>query len=218
MAGGDTETAGSGSGRGRLALSVDAGSVPGADGKGRRLSCTVALAVAGALAAVTLGGTFLAGLLPGSTDSASRKPPQAGEQTPGHQGSAKPDEEKPDKEKPGAAVPRSFLGTWEGKAEAMDGLLPAGTVRVVVQQAGPGEKFGTASMTDELGLSTCTDVLVLKKATADEIVATGQAKVKGDARCTSNDHEVRLTRVGDDLNYVSVNPDGGNPKARLSRR
>ncbi|MDI3422469.1 serine/threonine-protein kinase [Streptomyces luteolus] len=192
--------------RGRLAVTVDAGSAPGEGGRGRRMSCTVALAVTGALAAVTLGGVFMSGMLPGgdADNSAGKKPPADSSQKPG--------------QPPGQAIPKRYLGTWEGKAEALDGALPSGTVRVVVEQARPGEEFGTASMTDELGLSTCTDVLILKKATEKEIVATGRAKVKGDARCTDNDHTVRLTPVGDDLEYTSENPAGGNPKARLSRR
>ncbi|MFC7310032.1 serine/threonine-protein kinase [Streptomyces monticola] len=189
--------------RGRFAVSVDAGTASNTNGRGRRMSCTIALAVAGALAAVSVGSVFVFNLLPRDSDggAAGKKPPASGDQDPGA----------------GSGIPRRFLGTWEGKAKAMDGVLPAGTVKVVVRQAAPGEEFGTASMTDELGLSTCTDVLVLKKATDDEIVATGRAKVKNDSRCTKNDHEVRLTPVGDDLSYVSENPDGGNPKARLSR-
>ncbi|MFM9369235.1 serine/threonine-protein kinase [Streptomyces sp. Da 82-17] len=192
--------------RGRLAVTVDAGSTPGEGGRGRRMSCTVALAVAGALAVATVGGAFLSGLLPGEGQDASagKKPPATGEQQPG----AKPDQ----------AIPKRLLGTWEGRARALDGSLPSGTVRVVVQQAAPGEKFGTASMTDELGLSTCTDVLTLEKVTEDGILATGRAQRKGDVRCTSNDHPVRLTPVGDDLEYVSENPDGGSPEARLSRK
>ncbi|MDI3407588.1 serine/threonine-protein kinase [Streptomyces cavernicola] len=192
--------------RGRLAVSVDAGSAPGEGGRGRRMSCTVALAVAGALAAVTVGGVFMSGLLPGGggDTNAAKKPPAEGEQQPGA--------------KPAQSIPKRYLGTWEGKATALGGSLPSGTVRVVVEQARPGEEFGTASMTDELGWSTCTDVLTLKKVTKDEIVAVGRAKDKSDSRCTDNDHPVRLRLVGDDLKYTSENPDGGSPVARLSRR
>ncbi|MET9970773.1 serine/threonine-protein kinase, partial [Streptomyces sp. NPDC006356] len=50
---------------GKLSLSVAAASTPGEGGRGRRLSCTVALAVAGALAAVTVGSVFVFELLPG---------------------------------------------------------------------------------------------------------------------------------------------------------
>lgn len=69
----DDPGAGTGTTRppGRLALSVAATSTQGAQGRGRRISCTVALAVAGALAAVTVGSVFVLDLLPGSGNDAN---------------------------------------------------------------------------------------------------------------------------------------------------
>ncbi|MGW0735882.1 protein kinase domain-containing protein [Streptomyces sp. NPDC002851] len=195
-----------GSGRGRVSLSVAAGTAATENGRGRRLTCTVALAVAGALAAVTFGSAFMLGLLPGGGSGQD------------HGGAATPPPAGDTEQKPDAAIPKRYLGTWEGKAEALGGALPAGTVKVVVRQAAEGEEFGTASMTDELGLSTCTDILVLKKATKDELLATGRPKTKNDPRCTKNTHPVRLTPVGDDLRYVSENDSGGNPEGRLSKK
>ncbi|MFK4100976.1 hypothetical protein ACI2L1_13040 [Streptomyces sp. NPDC019531] len=52
-------------GPGKLSVSLAATSMPRDNGRGRRLSCTVALAVAGALAAVTVGSVFVFDLLPG---------------------------------------------------------------------------------------------------------------------------------------------------------
>lgn len=53
---------------GKLSVSMAATSGPGANGRGRRVSCTLALAVAGALAAVTVGSVFMFHLLPGGGD------------------------------------------------------------------------------------------------------------------------------------------------------
>lgn len=53
---------------GKLSVSMAATSAPGTNGRGRRVSCTVALAVAGALAVVTVGSVFMFRLLPGGGD------------------------------------------------------------------------------------------------------------------------------------------------------
>ncbi|MFJ7772413.1 hypothetical protein ACIQ1J_29495 [Streptomyces sp. NPDC097107] len=45
-----------------------------AGGRGRRLSCTVALAVAGAPAAVTVGSVFVPDLLPGGGRTGPGRP------------------------------------------------------------------------------------------------------------------------------------------------
>ncbi|OUC88993.1 serine/threonine-protein kinase, partial [Streptomyces swartbergensis] len=52
---------------GKISVSVAATSTPEDGGRVRRLSCTVALAVAGAMAAVTIGSVFVFDLLPGRT-------------------------------------------------------------------------------------------------------------------------------------------------------
>ncbi|SDL21639.1 serine/threonine-protein kinase [Streptomyces indicus] len=206
---------------GRLSVSVTAATAQGDNGRGRKVSCTLALAVASAVAAVSLGGVFVFNMLPdrgadsgagGGTDQSTRPPAATQSATPSQEpgGSGGSGEQLNE-------IPERYLGTWEGKAQALDGLLPAGTVKVTVQQAAVGKEIGSASMTDELGASTCTDVLILKSVSEKELVATGRAKNKGDARCTQNDHVVRLTPVGDDLQYASENPDGGDPRARLSK-
>ncbi|MFE4858956.1 serine/threonine-protein kinase [Streptomyces sp. NPDC056670] len=85
----------------RVALSVATAAEPGERGRGRRVSCTVALAVAGALAAVTVGSAFLFDLLPGggggggATNTGAKPPASAS-------GSQQAD------------VPSGFIGTWKG--------------------------------------------------------------------------------------------------------
>jgi eukaryotic-like serine/threonine-protein kinase len=191
---------------GKLAVSVAAASTPGEDGRGRRMSCTVALAVAGALAAVTVGSVFVFELLPGGErDSASGDSGAASSQAP--QQSAEP---------AGDAVPARYLGTWEGKATVLDGALSAGTFRLTVHKADAGDEVGTLRQTDLLG-GVCNDVLTLKKASAKELVVTSVGRKGNHAGCNPTPHTVRIAPAGDDLMYRSESDDEGNPEARLSK-
>lgn len=200
---------GSGLGPGKLTVSVAATSAPGAGGRGRKLSCTVALAVAGALAAVTFGSVFVFDLLPGSGASDDRD--SAGDSA------TKPNAPAPS-EAPatGAAVPKRYLGTWEGDGVALNGTLPMGKFRVTVRQAGVGEQFATFRQTDLIG-GHCDTVLILKKATPQQITATSVAKKSKDAVCVMGRHEVRLTPVDDDLRYETDNEEAGDPVARMNK-
>ncbi|MFJ9967419.1 protein kinase domain-containing protein [Streptomyces avermitilis] len=196
---------------GRVSVSVAATSAPGAGGRGRRVSCTVALAVAGALAAVTVGSVFLFDLLEGGDssggDNSADSPPAATASA----GRSDPGDGAQD-----GAVPTSYLGTWEGDALALGGTLPAGTFRVTIGEAAVGKEIGTFRSTDQLG-GICDDVLLLKKATAQQLVATSVAKDSNPSTCTTGRHEVRLTPVGDDLRYETDNQAAGNPTSRMSK-
>ncbi|AKZ57371.1 Serine/threonine protein kinase [Streptomyces ambofaciens ATCC 23877] len=186
---------------GRLSLSVAATSTRDTGGgRGRRLSCTVALGVAGALAAVTVGSVFVFDLLPGT----------GGESPPGGSDTATQSPSAP------RAVPGRYVGTWEGQAVAVEGNLPLGTFRLTVREAAVGERLGTLRHTDIFG-GTCDDVLTLRKVTATQVVA-GAVGAEGNRDvCNPAPHTVRLTPVGDDLRYESDSEDSGRPKARLSR-
>ncbi|MGW4545381.1 serine/threonine-protein kinase [Streptomyces violaceorubidus] len=187
---------------GRLALSVTATSTRGAQGRGRRISCTVALAVAGALAAVTVGSVFVLDLLPGSgndanhagSDGGSHEPPAA---TPG-------------------GLPARYLGTWEGQAAALDGKLPLGTFRITIRQAKAGQELGRLRQTDALG-GVCVDVITLKKVTEKQIVAGSVGAEGNHDGCNPAPTTVTFTPVGDDLDYASRSEESGRPEARLSR-
>ncbi|SDN09267.1 Protein kinase domain-containing protein [Streptomyces sp. cf386] len=193
---------------GKLSLSVAAASTSGDGGRGRRMSCTVALAVAGAFAAVTVGSVFVFELLPGGggDQDTSADSGAASSQSPGT-----------DYSTPAAsAVPARYLGTWEGKANALDGALPAGTFRLTVHKADVGEELGTLRNTDLLG-GVCNDVLTLKKVTAKELVVTSVGRKGNHAGCNPTPHTVRITPAGDDLVYRSESDAEGKPEARLSK-
>lgn len=215
---------------GKVSVSVAATSAPGTDGRGRRMSCTVALAVAGALAAVTVGSAFLFDLLPGggsdNQDSASGPAPTARESrspsaTPGPSSGATAAEPAPTRSTPGAtgqasAIPARYLGSWEGDALALEGTLPMGTFRVTVHQAAVGQELGTFRQTDQIG-GICDDTLILKKVTAKQLVATSVADPSNRDVCTTGRHEVRLTPGPGTLTYETDNADAGDPVAKMTK-
>jgi hypothetical protein len=154
-------------GPGRLSVSVAATATPGESGRGRRLSCTVALAVAGALAAVTVGSVFLFDLLPGrgEDDSASSGPgndaySSAPSSVPSASlpsaSSAPSASSTPSSAAPSgpSEVPARYLGTWEGQGSGLGGSLPMGTFRITVKKVGVGEELGRLQQTDAIGAPT----------------------------------------------------------------
>ncbi|MFD9326414.1 serine/threonine-protein kinase [Streptomyces sp. NPDC060065] len=192
---------------GKLSVSVAATSATGVNGRGRRLSCTVALAVAGALAAVTVGSAFLFDLMPGgdkSTGSGDTSAADSAYATPSASATGE------------QSIPASYLGTWEGPGLALSGTLPMGTIRVTVHQAAVGKELGTFRQTDQIG-GICDDVLILKQVTSKQLIATSIADESNRDVCTTGEHEVRLTPVGDDLKYETDNPEAGDPVARMSK-
>ncbi|MGQ5580488.1 protein kinase domain-containing protein [Streptomyces sp. ECR3.8] len=196
---------GGGSAPGRLSLSVSAASTPGTGGRGRRVSCTVALAVAGALAAVTVGSAFVFDLLPGSPGGAGADQGASG---------ARP---SPSASAPLTTVPAAYVGTWEGQASSRESItIPLGTFRVTLREARVGERVGTLRHTDIFG-GVCDDVLTLKEVTARRIVTTSVGAPTNRDVCNQARHTVLLTPVGDDLVYESDSKDSGRPKARLSK-
>ncbi|MFE7269325.1 serine/threonine-protein kinase [Streptomyces sp. NPDC057623] len=203
----DTPPASGGRPPGKLSLSVAAASTPGEGGRGRRMSCTVALAVAGALAAVTVGSVFVFELLPGGGRDTNAGSDAASSEAPGKDASTAP---------AGSSVPARYLGTWEGEANALGGAVPAGTFRLTVHKADVGAEVGTLRATDLLGLA-CNDVLTLKKVTAKELVVTSVGRETNHAGCNPKPHTVRITPTGDDLVYSSESDAEGNPEARLSK-
>lgn len=220
---------------GRVSVSVAAASAPPESGRGRRVSCTVVLAVAGALAVLSVGlGALVrpwfegggadteAGAGPGHSPApgATTGGPDAGD-LPGGATSAGPTASGPaaGSPTPGAgsgAIPDRYLGTWEGQATGLGGNLPMGTFRVTVHQAAVGKELGRLRQTDQLG-AVCTDILTLKKVTGTQILVTSVGAAGNHAGCDPAPHQVELTPTGDDLTYTSDSPEEGNPTSRMSR-
>ncbi|MFE2276983.1 protein kinase [Streptomyces sp. NPDC059454] len=188
-------------GPGKLSVSFAATSSPDRGGRGRRVSCTVALAVAGALAAVTVGSVFVRDLLPGGS---SDDGPSSSD------GGSRP-------AAPPTTVPAAYLGTWEGQANSRESIaIPLGTFRVTLKQAKVGEQVGTLRHTDIFG-GVCDDVLTLKQVTEKQLVTTSVGAKSNRDVCNQAEHTVRLTPAGDDLVYESDSKESGSPKARLSK-
>ncbi|WP_089099587.1 serine/threonine-protein kinase [Streptomyces hyaluromycini] len=192
---------------GKVSVSVAATAVPGADGRGRRVSCTVALAVAAALAVVTVGVGFLVkpflGTDGGGADSdagAAAKSPSAS--APSASG--------------GGAIPAAYLGTWQGSATALSGNLPIGTFRVTVEQAAVGKELGRLRQTDQLG-GVCTDILTLRSVTATRLVASSEGAEGNHDGCDPGTNTVYLTPSHGDLVYTSDSSAEGNPVAVMSK-
>ncbi|MFI7010482.1 protein kinase [Streptomyces sp. NPDC050145] len=203
---------------GQLSVSVSATSAPtSADGRGRKVSCSVALAVAGAMAAVTVGGIVFLNTRPdtgGGSDAGAEPPAVTAAPT------KEPTQEEPTSRAPvpKGVVPPFYVGTWEGKATATTALgdVQFDTYRVRIKQAAVGKRLGTVTSTDPLGV-TCVDVLTLKSASAGELIASGAASPDNGGTCAKGPHTVHLKRAGKTVKYSSQYPQAGNPRAGLSR-
>ncbi|MCX5368744.1 serine/threonine-protein kinase [Streptomyces sp. NBC_00103] len=208
----DAEPAATGADRpGKVSVTVAATATPGEGGRGRRLSCTVALAVAGAMAAVTVGSVFLFHMLPGDGERNDASGSDAYSSAPADGSSSGPAASQAP-----TALPARYVGTWEGEGSGLGGTLPMGTFRVTVRQADVGDKLGELRQTDVLG-GSCLDVLTLKQVTAKEVVATSVGAESNHSGCNPEAHTIRLTPTGDDLTYASDSAAEGNPVARMSK-
>ncbi|WP_405767194.1 serine/threonine protein kinase [Streptomyces sp. NBC_00080] len=208
----DAEPAATGADRpGKVSVTVAATATPGEGGRGRRLSCTVALAVAGAMAAVTVGSVFLFRMLPGDDERNDASGSDAYSSAPADGSSSGPAASQAP-----TVLPARYVGTWEGEGSGLGGTLPMGTFRVTVQQADVGDKLGELRQTDVLG-GSCLDVLTLKQVTAKEVVATSVGAESNHSGCNPEAHTIRLTPTGDDLTYASDSAAEGNPVARMSK-
>lgn len=196
------------SGPGRFSVTVAAGAAPGDGGRGRRMSCSVVLAVAGALAvATTVGGVLLHQLHGGGSYDAGSPPSSDAGARPSASSSA------------AAAVPKAYLGAWRGTGTVSAGGvdIPGGSYDIVVRQAAPGGVVGSVTQTDALG-GACVDVLTLKSATDKELVAIGRGKKGNPSHCVPDAHVVHLRPDGADaLQFTSEDPKAGDPKARVTR-
>ncbi|MFF3834490.1 serine/threonine-protein kinase [Streptomyces sp. NPDC002458] len=200
----------------RLAVTMGTGPQSGAR-RGRRVSCTVALAVAGALAAVTVGAATMGDLFTGGDENGHGNDAAAGRsQSPSDAAS-----EAPAGSVPVSALPRAFAGTWKGAATERTGL-PHGTVTAVFTEGAKGEDVVRLThQLDAFGTSVvCKGVGKLVSGTAKEVKVRERTDPDhpDSSLCTGGDADLVFTLTGSGtLRYQSHEEAAGNPKGTLSR-
>ncbi|MFE9779853.1 serine/threonine-protein kinase [Streptomyces sp. NPDC005775] len=214
----------------RFSVGMSAEPGPGERG-GRRLSCTVALAVAGALAAVTVGSAFLFDLMPGGGDSDTAghgdtaKTPSA--TSPGDTSSAEPSAPgSPATGSPGgqvSAVPAAFLGTWRGPLTEKTTGAPHGTLTAVFEKGRKGAEVVHMTTTiTALGVEvSCHSVATLTSGTDRELKLrerTDPERSSTAGLCTTTTTDVHFTRAEDGaLRFRSDERGAGLPYGTLAR-
>ncbi|MFI9049523.1 protein kinase [Streptomyces sp. NPDC053427] len=189
----------------RIALS---GAVGGAR-RPHRVSCTLVLSVAGALAAATTAASVFH-LLPGgsgSRDAAGAEP--SSRQTPTVASSP------PSDGSGGPAVAEGFLGTWTGTVTTELGVN--GKMTSVIKSGGKGD-YVIHTVYDAV-LVKCEAKAKLESATEGELVLVERPDGQQGPGCTGNKSHVTYTlgKGGRTLAFSSDDPAGGTPTATLSR-
>ncbi|MEV0368633.1 serine/threonine-protein kinase [Streptomyces sp. NPDC050636] len=189
----------------RIALT---GAVGGKD-RPRRVSCSLVLSVAGALAAATTAA-FVFNLLPGrggGGDNAADRPPAGSRPTPAATEDGDPRAE--------AAVAKGFLGTWKGSVRMSNGI-PNGTMTSVIKPGGKGDYV--IHTTYDAVLVVCEAKAKLVSSTETRLVLTERADGKQGPGCTGNKSTVTYTlRKDGKIGYTSDDDAGGTPTATLAK-
>ncbi|GAB7032683.1 serine/threonine-protein kinase [Streptomyces sp. NPDC021749] len=192
------------------------GAVGGKDAdRPRRVSCTLVLSVAGALAAATTAG-FVFTLLPNTGgdaaggDHAGAKPPATG-----HTPSGRPTD--PGGYNGPSAVAKPFLGTWTGSITTSHGF-PNGTMTSTITTGGKGDYV--IHTTYDAVLVSCEAKAKLESATDRRLILIERPDGKQGPGCTGNKSRVTYTlaKDGTTIAFTSNDPAGGTPKATLTKR
>ncbi|MGW2628099.1 serine/threonine-protein kinase [Streptomyces chattanoogensis] len=177
----------------------------GGEQRPRRVSCTLVLSVAGALAAATTAA-WVFHLLPGSGSELAAKPPAKDTATaPGDPGESAP-----------PSVAKGFLGTWTGSVTtAHTGYN--GTMTSVIKQGGKGDYV--IHTTYDVVVISCEAKAKLVSATGNTLVLRERPDGKQGPGCTGTTSRVTYT-LGKDgtLTFASDDEAGGTPKATLTKR
>ncbi|MEW1658986.1 serine/threonine-protein kinase [Streptomyces sp. NPDC093707] len=180
------------------------GALGGKD-RSRRMSCTLVLSVAGALAvAATTAVVFSVFKGPEGGGAAAEPPsdhrPPAGPSAPG-QGAGR--------------VPSGFLGTWNGPVTMASGI-PNGTMSSTIKAGAKGE-FVVRTLYDAV-LVRCHSKAKLVSATDGELVLRESPDGNQGPGCTGNTSTVTYT-LGKDgtLTFASDDKRGGTPGATLTK-
>ncbi|AXK33059.1 serine/threonine protein kinase [Streptomyces armeniacus] len=200
--------------RGRFSVSANATTSTAAnpDGRprGRQLSCTLVLSVAGALAVALITGTFVFDLLPGG-GGANESGKDNGGQPPGV---TEPPSPTPSAEPTAGDVPAAFLGKWRGSVK-MDSGLPGGTLTVTFKNGAKGDRIAQGKV--ELAGLSCPGSWKLTSASSDKLRTDGSSpsNVQG---CTngSTNEEFTLRKDGT-IRYESNDDAGGNVAGTLRK-
>ncbi|NED83795.1 serine/threonine protein kinase [Streptomyces sp. SID11233] len=208
----------------RFTVGVSADSRPG-EHRGRRLSCTVALAVAGALVAVTVGSAYVFDLMPGGRGDDTAEHGGTG-RTPGATASPGPTGPGDSAASPGgqvSEVPRSFIGTWEGPLTEKTTGQPHGRLSVVIRKGKKGaDVLRTSTTLSALGVEiSCHSIASFTSGTDKELTFRERADPERPgtaALCTTSTADIHFTRVGDDtLRFRSDERGAGLPYGTLNR-
>ncbi|MEE6270260.1 serine/threonine-protein kinase [Streptomyces sp. VTCC 41912] len=171
----------------------------------RRMSCTLVLSVAGALAVATTTAVFF-GVLKGPGGGGSAATPPSGNHP--TVGSPAPTDAT-------GGVPKGFLGTWSGTVTMANGI-PNGTMTSVIKAGHEGDVV--VRTTYDVVLLRCRAASRLVSATGDKLVLRESPDGEQGPGCTGNTSTVTYV-LGKDgsLSFTSDDERGGTPKATLAR-
>jgi eukaryotic-like serine/threonine-protein kinase len=187
----------------------------------RRVSCTVALAVAGALAVAMVSAAFLLDLVPGRGNDDNDNNASTGDSA-----SVSPSRTAASPAASGVAVtevPETFIGTWSGPTTERSGL-PHGTLTAVFSEGATGaDVVRTTSRFELLGTTVeCYGVgKLVAGSTTDRLRI--EERIDPDKRgtedlCTGGTAELIFTRTSDaTLRYQSKEDAAGTPTGTLTK-
>ncbi|CAL9510157.1 Serine_threonine-protein kinase PknD [Streptomyces sp. enrichment culture] len=211
---GDSGTGGGagGAGDGRATGAAGAGRRLAFTAAGRRVSCTVVLAAAAVVSALS-GGLYGLGLLPGgggSGQDAGARPPSASGESP-----ATP---RPSAPKARADVPKELVGTWKGTVTTARMGVPA-EFEITIKAGRTGEVVGRDKSVLPLIGTDCSGDWKLVSATDRSLVLdTSGGPNPAPGICSNGSSEERFS-LNDNgtLHYKSGDAAAGNPEGDLTR-
>ncbi|MEU4897896.1 serine/threonine-protein kinase [Streptomyces sp. NPDC044780] len=192
----------------RVALSAAVG------GKNRpkALSCTLVLSVAGALAVATTAAVLFS-VLPG--DDGGHDDQSAGQTRPSATGKT-PGDGDTDTGSGSGAVPKAFLGTWQGDLTSDSGI-PVGTLTITFRQGRTGQDVASGRV--KLSVLRCDSTWKLVSATPKQLHL--DARLKGSEPqqgCSDASTDEQFTLTSDDtLSYKAKDKQAGDPTGTLRK-
>ncbi|GAA1683714.1 serine/threonine-protein kinase [Streptomyces yatensis] len=181
----------------------------------KALSCTLVLSVAGALAVATTAAVLFKVLPGGSADSndqgAADPRPSATERNPGD---GAPD--GPGSGSGKGAVPKAFLGTWQGDLTSDSGI-PVGTLTITFRQGRTGQDVASGRV--KLSVLRCDSTWKLVSAAPKQLHL--DARLKGSQPqqgCSDASTDERFTLTSDGaLSYKAKDQQAGDPTGTLRK-